>query len=141
MTFSSGERRAEAAAGPRERARGQLLGQRRAGRIDRRAYVHEQLFEQVERVDPLEPEWPAAEIHEDHVRLAARPEALGKGEAHPSLKPRGVEHASRRWPHDAGRAVVRVAAAAAEAGKDEPGVSHARPWYPSFGRAPGGARL
>src|SRR2546422_11519629 len=141
MTFSSGGRRAEAAAGPRERARGQLLGQRRAGRIARRAYVHEQLFEQVERVDPLEPEWPLVEIDEDHVRLAARPEALGKGEADPSLEPGRVERASRRRPHDAGGAVVVVAAATAEASEDQPGVSHARPWYPSFERAPGGARL
>src|SRR5881296_1928187 len=140
MTFSSGGLRAEAAAGPRERARGQRLGQRRAGRSDLRAYVREQLFEQVERVDPLEPEWPVVEIDEDHVRLAARAEALGKGEAHPALEPGRVERASRRRPRDAGGAVVGVAAAAAEAGEDQPGVSHAWPWYPSGGHARGGAR-
>src|SRR5206468_927199 len=82
--------------------RGQLLGQRRAGRIARRAYVREQLFEQAERVDPLEPEWPLVEIDEDHVRLAARPEALGKGEADPPLEPGRVERASRRRPHGPG---------------------------------------
>src|SRR5712664_3997230 len=113
MTFSSGGLRAEAAAGPRERARGQRLGQRRAGRSDRRAYVREQLLEQVERVDPLEPEWPVVEIpvveiDEDHVRLAARAEALGKGEAHPALEPGRVERAARRRPRDAGGAVVGV---------------------------------
>src|SRR5207302_9944799 len=59
------------------------------------ADVREHGFEQLERVDAPEPQRPAVEVCEDHVGLAARPEALGEREAHFPLEPGRVEHASR----------------------------------------------
>src|SRR5206468_13098953 len=109
--------------------------------LDGGACVRENRTEQVGRVDPLEPQRLPVEVHEDDVRLATRAEALGESQAHPSLEAGRIERASQRRPHDARGAVVRVAAAAAEAGEDQPGVSHARPWYPSFERAREGAGL
>src|SRR4030095_8039971 len=88
-----------------------------------------------EGVAPPKPQRSAVEIHEDHVRLAARSQTLGEREAHLALEPGCVEHAPRRRPVDAGGAVVGVAAATREAREHQSGVSHGLQWYPSFGRA------
>src|SRR4029077_7875920 len=122
----------------RERALGQLLREGRAGRVGGDARVRQDRVEQLGRVDSPEIERPAVQVEEDHVRLATRAETLAHGAAHAPLEPGGIVLAPERRPREAGRAVVGVAAAAAEAREHQPGISHARPWYSTFAPAPGG---
>src|SRR5215510_10850815 len=137
MTFSS-RLGADAAAGPRERALGELRRQRRSRRVGGGARVRQHDVEQLGRVDPPEVERPAVHVEEDHVRLAARAEALGESQAYASLQAGRIVLAPQRGPREAGRAVIGVTAAAAETREHQPGISHARPWYSSFEPAPGG---
>src|SRR5438477_95818 len=73
--------RAGAAAGPREGVRGERRRGRHRATVGDLARVGQYLLERLHRVDAAQPERPAVRVEEDHVGLAARPQAAGEGQA------------------------------------------------------------